>query len=140
MARNWAGEEARLDLSSTRWTRGADAFNRSTWKRWMINVNATLERMREFRLGGRTHACGNSSAVLNRLALGVVSQKELLEYAGLRSRDQLVRDCSAVDPASGNVISCLGDQVLGFTTLSTRLQLCVSARTIKYTFLYLSIP
>lgn len=124
MARPWVGD-SRLDLTSTLWGAGGLRGNLSSSVHSIINVNATLEQMREFRLQGNTRVCGNSSAtedVLSRLSQGALTQRELIEYAqGLRSRDQLVRDCSAVDPDTGHVISCLADQVLASLCLLPKL-------------------
>lgn len=125
MARPWVGD-SRLDSSSTPWGVGGLRGNLSSSVHSIINVNATLEQMREFRLQGKTRVCGNSSAVVSRLSQGTLTQRELLEYSqGSQSRDQLVRDCSAVDPDTGHVISCLADQVLAFLCLLPKLLSCL---------------
>ena len=108
----WSGE-SRLDWSATSfdWSADTSALNMSASSMRVINVSATVERMRRFRDQGMPHACGNSSAFLSRLRLGVLTQRDLLEYAGLKSRQQLVRDCSTVDPDTGRLVSCLADEV-----------------------------
>ena len=88
--------------------------------------NATIERMASFRDQGRTHSCGNSSAFLSRLRLGVLTRRDLLEYAGLKSRQHLVRDCSTVDPDTGQLVSCLADEVRLARSFD---RVCVSVHT-----------